>query len=68
MKARRRAGKMRGGEIGWRSEERSRFLKKAAQKLPLCGAIGFVGADAHGPDYKSFFATFCSQKVVFLLT
>jgi hypothetical protein len=30
-------------------KESSRFLKKAAQKLLLCWAMGFVGDDAHGP-------------------
>jgi hypothetical protein len=25
-------------------------------------AMGVVADNAHGPDYKSFFATFCSQK------
>jgi hypothetical protein len=30
-------------------EESSRFLKKAAQKLLLCWAMGCVGDNAHGP-------------------
>jgi hypothetical protein len=32
-----------------RIEESGRFLKKAAQKLLLCWAMGCVGANAHGP-------------------
>jgi hypothetical protein len=40
-------------------------LKKAAQKLLLCWAMGVIAANAHGPAQKSFFATFCSQKVAF---
>jgi hypothetical protein len=32
-----------------RSEGSRRFLKKAAQKLLLCGAWGFVGDNAHDP-------------------
>ncbi|HEY1856264.1 hypothetical protein [Acidocella sp.] len=44
----------------------SRFLKKAAQTLLLCWAMGFVADNAHGPASQSFFATFCSQKVVLL--
>jgi hypothetical protein len=31
-------------------EERGRFLKKAAQKLLLCWAMGCVGDNARGPD------------------
>jgi hypothetical protein len=46
-------------------EGSSRFLKKAAQKFLLCWAMGVVGANAHGPEEQSFFATFCSQKVAF---
>jgi hypothetical protein len=42
-------------------------LKKAAQKLLLFWAMGVVGADAHGPEYQSFFASFCSQKEAFPL-
>jgi hypothetical protein len=42
-------------------------LKKAAQKLLLCWAMGVVADIAHGPDYRSFFASFCSQKEVFPL-
>jgi hypothetical protein len=30
-------------------KESSRFLKKAAQKLYLCWAMGVVGDNAHGP-------------------
>jgi hypothetical protein len=30
-------------------KESSRFLKKAAQKLLLCWAMGVVAAAAHGP-------------------
>jgi hypothetical protein len=30
--------------------ESGRFLKKAAQKLLLCWAVGVVGGDAHDPD------------------
>jgi hypothetical protein len=30
-------------------EESSRFLKKAAQKLLLCWAMGVVADTAHGP-------------------
>jgi hypothetical protein len=40
-------------------------LKKAAQKLLLCWAMDSVGGNAHGPDYRSFFASFCSQKEAF---
>jgi hypothetical protein len=32
-----------------KEEKRSRFLKKAAQKLLLCWAMGVVDANAHGP-------------------
>ena len=41
----------RGGEAGGLGieEESSRFLKKAAQKLLLCWAMGVVGDNAHGP-------------------
>jgi hypothetical protein len=31
-------------------KESSRFLKKAAQKLLLCWAMGVVGDNAHGPN------------------
>jgi hypothetical protein len=31
-------------------EESSRFLKKAAQKLFLCWAMGVVGDKAHSPN------------------
>jgi hypothetical protein len=30
-------------------EESGRFLKKTAQKLLLCWAMGFVSDNAHGP-------------------
>jgi hypothetical protein len=43
-------------------EGSSRFLKKAAQKFWLIWAMGAVADNAHGPDYRSFFASFCSQK------
>jgi hypothetical protein len=46
-------------------EERSRFLKKAAQKLFLCLAMGVVGADALAQMNKAFFSSFCSQKEAF---
>ena len=49
MKAYRRAGKMQCSKMVCRSEESGRFLKKAAQKLLLCWAIGVVGDKAHGP-------------------
>jgi hypothetical protein len=45
-------------------EVSSRFLKKAAQKLLLRWVTGVVGDSAHGPVYRSFFASFCSQKEV----
>jgi hypothetical protein len=48
-------------------EESSRFLKKAAQKLLLCWAMGCVSDNAHDPASQSFFASFCSQKEAFLL-
>jgi hypothetical protein len=41
-------------------------LKKAAQKLLLCWAMGCGGDTAHGPAEQSFFASFCSQKEAFL--
>ncbi|HEY1855788.1 hypothetical protein [Acidocella sp.] len=34
---------------GSQSEASGRFLKKAAQKLLLCWAMGGVGDKAHGP-------------------
>ncbi|HTJ90299.1 MAG TPA: hypothetical protein VL356_09010 [Acidocella sp.] len=49
----------------WRKES-GRFLKKAAQKLFFCWAMGGVGDNAHGPEQQSFFASFCSQKEAFL--
>jgi hypothetical protein len=33
----------------FQSEESGRFLKKAAQKLFLCWAMGCVGDNARGP-------------------
>ncbi|HEY1856518.1 hypothetical protein [Acidocella sp.] len=48
-------------------KESSRFLKKAAQKLFLCWAMGCVGDNANGPEEQSFFASFCSQKEAFLI-
>ncbi len=50
-------------ELGER--ESGRFLKKAAQKLFLCWAMGTVADSAHDPDKIKFFATFYSQKVAF---
>jgi hypothetical protein len=49
MKAYRRAGKMQCSKMVCRSEESGRFLKKAAQKLLLCWAMGCVADNAHGP-------------------
>jgi hypothetical protein len=37
-------------------------LKKAAQKLLLCWAMGFVSDNAHGPALIKFFATFLFTK------
>jgi hypothetical protein len=47
-------------------KESGRFLKKAAQKFLLLWAKGVVADNALGPDSKSFFASFCSQKEAFL--
>jgi hypothetical protein len=41
-------------------------LKKAAQKLLLCWAMGCDGDNAHGPTLVKFLASFCSQKEAFL--
>jgi hypothetical protein len=51
------------------SKESGSFLKKSGspprtKKLPLIAAKGVGAATAHGPDYQSFFASFCSQKEV----
>jgi hypothetical protein len=35
--------------VRWIEREKSRFLKKAAQKLLLIWAMGADGANAHGP-------------------
>jgi hypothetical protein len=44
------AGRAEAGK-GWSlgDKESSRFLKKAAQKLLLCWAMGVVGDEAHAP-------------------
>jgi hypothetical protein len=39
-------------------------LKKRTKKLLLCWGFGCGAVSAHGPDQKSFFASFCSQKEV----
>jgi hypothetical protein len=46
-------------EAGFQMEESGRFLKKAAQKLLLCRAMGCVSDNAHNPAQKVF-ASFCS--------
>jgi hypothetical protein len=43
-----------------KKQTRSRFLKKAAQKLLLLWARG--GETSMAREQKSFFASFCSQK------
>jgi hypothetical protein len=65
----RSVGRLRGAEPGIAkilAKVSRRFLKKAPQKLLLCWAKGFVGDSAHDPAYRSFFASFCSQKEAFL--
>jgi hypothetical protein len=47
---------------GAQREVRSRFLKKAAQKLLLCWATGDVGENAHGPAHKVFLLLFVHKK------
>jgi hypothetical protein len=45
-----------------RIEERCRFLKKAAQKLLLCWAIGFVGDKPMAQHIEVFLLFFVHKK------
>jgi hypothetical protein len=46
-------------------EESGRFLKKAAQKLFYAGPWALSVTQPMAQHYRSFFATFCSQKEAF---
>jgi hypothetical protein len=49
------------------SKASSSFLKKRTKKLLLLWGMGRDGANASGPESTSLFASFSSEKEVFLL-